>query len=101
MGCRERAPRSDLVRLVRDRSIAAQAVIVDPAARVPGRGCWVHPHSGCLDRAVRKRAISRALRLSEPVVLDAVLEWFAAHEPLISRTESGSTHYGNPMSPQR
>lgn len=84
VGCRERVPRSDLVRLVQDRTAAASVVVVDPAARAPGRGCWVHLHSGCLDRAVQRRTISRALRLPEPVHLTGVAEWFAQHESVES-----------------
>jgi len=58
LGCRQRAPRSSLVRVVaRDGRVA-----VDAAARLPGRGAWVHPDPGCVAAAVRKRAFGRALR---------------------------------------
>ena len=57
--------------------MTAPAVIVDQAAREPGRGCWLHEQPSCLDRATQRRAISRALRLAEPVDLAALTEWFA------------------------
>jgi uncharacterized protein len=58
LGCRQRAPRSSLVRVVaRDGR-----VVVDTAARLPGRGAWVHPVSGCVEDAVKRRAFGRALR---------------------------------------
>jgi len=58
VGCRRQAPRSSLVRVVaRDGR-----VVVDAAAREPGRGAWMHPDSECIDNAERKRAFGRALR---------------------------------------
>jgi len=60
LGCRQRAPRTSLVRLVaRDGRVA-----VDTAARFPGRGAWVHPDSGCVRSAIRRNAFGRALRVS-------------------------------------
>lgn len=56
LGCRERAPQSSLVRLVR-----VGEVIVDATRpRLGGRGGYLHPGSGCLDLAVRRRALERA-----------------------------------------
>jgi len=58
LGCRQRAPRSSLVRVVaRDGRVA-----VDAAARLPGRGAWLHPSSACIDTAIQRRAFGRALR---------------------------------------
>ncbi|HEY4267760.1 MAG TPA: YlxR family protein, partial [Galbitalea sp.] len=58
LGCRQRAPRSSLVRLVaRDGR-----VVVDAAARLPGRGAWVHPAPECVASAVQRKALGRALR---------------------------------------
>jgi uncharacterized protein len=58
LGCRQRAPRPSLVRVVaRDGR-----VVVDAAARLPGRGAWLHPDPGCLDAAVKRNAFGRALR---------------------------------------
>ncbi|QEO10329.1 YlxR family protein [Protaetiibacter larvae] len=60
LGCRQRAPRTSLVRIVaRDGR-----VVVDAAARLPGRGAWVHPDPGCVDTAIRRRAFGRALRVA-------------------------------------
>ena len=63
LGCRQRAPRTSLVRVVaRDGRVA-----VDTAARLPGRGAWVHPDPGCVANAVRRRAFGRALRQEGPL----------------------------------
>ncbi|WP_460301170.1 YlxR family protein [Actinocorallia aurea] len=59
VGCRDRAARADLLRVV-----AVGGVLVpDPRKRLPGRGASLHPESGCLEQAIRRRAFSRALRL--------------------------------------
>jgi uncharacterized protein len=39
--------------------------VVDAAARLPGRGAWVHPVSECIQNAIRRRAFGRALRLTD------------------------------------
>jgi hypothetical protein len=70
VGCRERAAKAELLRLVVD--LAARTgdepvrVVPDPAGRRPGRGAHVHPRPECLDLAVRRRAFARAFRLAGP-----------------------------------
>jgi uncharacterized protein len=61
LGCRQRAPRSSLVRIVaRDGRVA-----VDAAARLPGRGAWLHRSSACVDKALQRKAPGRALRIAD------------------------------------
>ena len=59
VGCRERAPVSDLLRVV----VRSGALVPDPRRRLPGRGASVHPTPECLRAAERRRAFPRALRL--------------------------------------
>ena len=59
VGCRERAPKAELLRLVR----SGDGVRVDPLGRAPGRGAYVHRDPGCVDAAVRRRALAGALRV--------------------------------------
>ncbi|WP_166865107.1 MULTISPECIES: YlxR family protein [unclassified Salinibacterium] len=74
LGCRQRVPRSSLMRIVaRDGR-----VVVDTAARLPGRGSWVHPHSGCISTAVRRGAFGRALRTAITDTSD-LSEWTERH----------------------
>lgn len=56
-GCRERADKASLVRLVWN---GADSVTVDARQRLPGRGVYLHP--GCAERALKSRAIARGLR---------------------------------------
>ncbi|QOR72091.1 YlxR family protein [Ruania alkalisoli] len=104
VGCRGRDSRSTLVRLVADSSTSDPSVVVDPKASSPGRGAWVHPHPDCLDRAITRRAIVRALRIPVLAEHGKVVEWFdrfVRREPLIIEQESGSEADGHPMSTLR
>jgi predicted RNA-binding protein YlxR (DUF448 family) len=55
------------------RVVVVEGVLVpDPRARIGGRGAWVHPDPNCLDLAVRRRALPRALRVPGPLDVTAV-----------------------------
>lgn len=62
MGCRERAVKSELLRIVVDEG----EVVPDPRGTLPGRGAYVHPVPVCLDLAVRRRAFPRAFKAKGP-----------------------------------
>jgi predicted RNA-binding protein YlxR (DUF448 family) len=63
VGCRERAAKTDLLRIVATEGECAP----DPRGTLPGRGAYVHPALVCLDLAVRRRAFPRALRAQGPL----------------------------------
>ncbi len=71
IGCRERADKSTLVRVV---AVGESPVTVtpDPDGRLPGRGANLHPDPGCLELAVRRKAFGRALRVSGELDLTPV-----------------------------
>ena len=51
IGCRQRAAKSELLRVVAgDRGLACE-VVPDPAGRAPGRGAHLHPTTECLELA--------------------------------------------------
>jgi len=60
IGCRSRAPRSSLLRIVAQHT----RVLADTSAVLPGRGAWLHPTLECFRLAQRRRAFGRALRVS-------------------------------------
>ncbi|MFF2412235.1 YlxR family protein [Streptomyces sp. NPDC058092] len=68
VGCRERAVKSELLRIVADED----ACVPDPRGTLPGRGAYVHPVSVCLDLAVRRRAFPRAFKAKGPFDTAAV-----------------------------
>ncbi|MEU3633781.1 MULTISPECIES: YlxR family protein [Streptomyces] len=63
VGCRERAAKTDLLRIVAIEGECAP----DPRGTLPGRGAYVHPDPSCLDLAVRRRAFPRSLRVQGPL----------------------------------
>ncbi|MBN9632139.1 MAG: YlxR family protein [Actinobacteria bacterium] len=69
VGCRSRAPRPSLLRVVLRNS----EIVADPSATLPGRGAWLHPVDECLDLALKRRAFGRALRAEES--LDPTAPW--------------------------
>ena len=60
VGCRERAEKARLVRLV---VAEGEGVRVDGTGSAPGRGAYVHPDRDCVEAAVAGGALSRALRV--------------------------------------
>ena len=58
VGCRARASKDELVRIVR----TSDGPRADPGATMPGRGAYVHPARACVEAAVRAGAVTRALR---------------------------------------
>ncbi|MGZ8630601.1 MAG: YlxR family protein [Actinomycetota bacterium] len=60
VGCRARAPKAGLVRVVSGPSGAS----VDPKGAAPGRGAYVHRDAACRRAAGRPGVLGRALRTS-------------------------------------
>ena len=72
LGCREMKPKPELLRVVRSPS---GEVSLDPRGKLPGRGAYICPNADCFRRAVKSRALSRALETQIP---DEVMERLAA-----------------------
>jgi predicted RNA-binding protein YlxR (DUF448 family) len=58
VGCRQRASRSALLRVIRH----SEELIPDFKAIKPGRGAWLHPVSECLEKAIQRNAFGRSLK---------------------------------------
>ncbi|HEY0718055.1 MAG TPA: YlxR family protein [Streptosporangiaceae bacterium] len=71
VGCRQRAAKSCLLRLV----VAGDVIVPDPEASLPGRGAYLHPSGACLELAQRRRALVRALRAQRPLGTALVTEY--------------------------
>lgn len=110
VGCRQRAPRSQLLRLVCDTSERVPRVLPDVAGRLPGRGAWIHVSRECMESAIRRRAFARAFTTSgafDISELQARIDT-AAHlgpsdldDPRITNIESGFDADEQAMSTQR
>jgi len=72
VGCGRTAPKDELLRI----AACGRVAVLDPPARLPGRGAYLCragadgdvPAPACLERAVKRRALPRALRA--PVSLE-------------------------------
>jgi hypothetical protein len=61
VGCREVNTKRQLVRLVRS---AAGQIEVDPTGKAAGRGAYLHERRACWTRALERRTLDQALRLT-------------------------------------
>ncbi|RST13056.1 DUF448 domain-containing protein [Streptomyces sp. WAC05374] len=77
VGCRERAAKRDLLRIVVIKGDCAP----DPRGTLPGRGAYVHPALVCLDLAVRRRAFPRAFRVPGPLDTAGVRQYVEQSAP--------------------
>ena len=79
MGCRERRPKRELIRVVRSPE---GTVSLDFQGKAPGRGAYLCPNPECLRRAVRSKALERNLETPIPAeVLERLAqEMEARHE---------------------
>jgi predicted RNA-binding protein YlxR (DUF448 family) len=91
VGCRAKAARAELLRVVAVEDSGTHRLVPDPAGRLPGRGASVHLDPGCVDLADKRRAFPRALRLDGPLDLSPVREHVAARAKDHPTDQSGSS----------
>ena len=63
MGCRERKPKRDMIRVVRGTD---GTVSLDFGGKLNGRGAYICPQSQCLKKALRSKALDRSLEVTIP-----------------------------------
>jgi predicted RNA-binding protein YlxR (DUF448 family) len=86
IGCRQRAEKSALVRIIASDGIA----VVDFSAVASGRGAWVHPHSECVATAVKRRAFGRALR-TEVLDTHELVSTLTSQGPVVGEPPTNQT----------
>jgi len=74
LGCRDRADKTTLVRLVAVRVSTTWVVEPDLRGSMPGRGAHLHPTTRCLELATRRKAFGRALRVEGPLDLSRIAD---------------------------
>ena len=75
MGCRKRELAVELLRVVAVPSGNGEfAAVVDTGKSLPGRGAWLHPEPQCAQQAIRRRAFTKALRITGSPDTSAVVE---------------------------
>ena len=79
LGCREMKPKRELMRVVRSPE---GEVSLDFKGKSPGRGAYVCPNGDCLKKAVKSKALERALEtVIDPAIYDSLREQLASYEP--------------------
>jgi len=63
MGCRERKPKRDMIRVVR---CTDGEVRLDFSGKLNGRGAYICPDSQCLKKAQKARSLERSLEVPIP-----------------------------------
>ena len=63
MGCRERKPKREMIRVVRTTE---GAVTLDFGGKMNGRGAYICPKSDCLAKAQKSKALERSLEVTIP-----------------------------------
>ena len=72
LGCREKKPKKELVRVVRSPE---GAVSIDFKGKAPGRGAYVCHSTECLKKAIRSKALDRNLEtVIPPEIIDALTQ---------------------------
>ena len=76
VGCKERADKSSLLRLV----AVGDVIQPDPQARLPGRGAYLHSSLVCLELARRRKAFPRALRTTGSLSFAVLAEYLCGSQ---------------------
>ena len=63
MGCRERKPKKEMIRVVRTTE---GAVCLDFSGKLNGRGAYICPDPECLKKAQKSKALDRSLEVTIP-----------------------------------
>ena len=63
MGCRERKPKKDMIRIVRGTD---GVVSLDFGGKLNGRGAYICPDPECLKKARKSNALDRSLEVTIP-----------------------------------
>ncbi|WP_170944833.1 MULTISPECIES: YlxR family protein [Rhodococcus] len=92
VGCRERVPAADLLRIVvREAGSHEFALVPDIRHSMSGRGAWLHYSRECLHNAERRRVFGRAFRISGNVESSAVTAVLEEHGPLPAEDTTRAT----------
>ncbi|AAS05225.1 hypothetical protein MAP_2908c [Mycobacterium avium subsp. paratuberculosis K-10] len=98
VGCRKRELAVELLRVVAVPTGNGEfAAIVDTAGNLPGRGAWLHPAPQCAQQAIRRRAFTKALRITGSPDTSAVVEHIESlHAPERPATEQVAKNMSTP-----
>ncbi|MBC7344377.1 MAG: YlxR family protein [Clostridia bacterium] len=58
VGCRQKKGKRELIRIVRTPEMS---VVIDETGKKAGRGAYICPQVSCLEKAIKSKALERAL----------------------------------------
>ena len=77
VGCMESKPKKELIRIAGYEN----TVTLDPTGRAKGRGVYLCPDTKCLEKAKKKRALGRSLKMDiTQEQLDILFEELKSYE---------------------
>lgn len=71
VGCRTVKPKKELIRIVRTPEAAVE---IDTTGKRSGRGAYICPSIECLQNAIKKRQLERALNIRIEPEIQVILE---------------------------
>ncbi|MCM1082533.1 MAG: YlxR family protein [Clostridium sp.] len=63
LGCRQMKPKNELVRIIRT---SLDEIKLDVTGKMNGRGAYICREKACFDKAVKSKAVDRALNMEVP-----------------------------------
>jgi len=63
IACNESKPKKELIRIVKNKE---DNIEVDLTGKINGRGAYICPNTECLEKAMKKKQLSRALDIEIP-----------------------------------
>lgn len=79
VGCGASKPKKELVRVVKTPE---GEILLDTTGKKSGRGAYICPDAACLETAIKRKALSRALEAPiPPEVYEALRSQLAGEEP--------------------
>ena len=72
VGCGELKPREDMIKITKEHS--TEQVVVNPNSKIFGRSVYLCYNQNCIEQALKKRKIKRALKIDSGVDLKGILD---------------------------
>jgi predicted RNA-binding protein YlxR (DUF448 family) len=80
VGCRQRVSQKALLRV----NLVENRLIPNPKGGSMGRGAWLHPSSKCLEIAIDRKALGRALKAQKPVDASQLTTYIEQAETMLA-----------------
>jgi len=72
ISCGELKPRENLIKITKDYS--TQDVVINPNSKTFGRSAYLCYNQNCIEQALKKKKINRALKINTSVDLKGLLD---------------------------